>query len=152
MHPNPQGRGTLEHRAVELLGLRRPPASANTAFEVSTFVAHHLTFDKLDELRQGLEMRREPFVKILNISMRTFERGGHDRKKTGRDIADRALRLARVSALAEEVLEDPAAAREWLAEPQPGLAGRVPNDLLVSEFGAREVEDLLQRIASDVYV
>lgn len=62
------------------------------------------------------------------------------------------LRQARIRSLAEHVLESPNAARLWLSEPQPGLAGRSPNDLLASEGGAREVESLLNRIESGVYV
>ena len=73
-------------------------------------------------------------------------------KKTGQAVADRALRIARITALATEVLDDHSNAREWLSEPQGGLSGRMPNDLLASEFGAREVEDLLHRIGADVYV
>lgn len=67
-------------------------------------------------------------------------------------MARRALRLARITALAEEVLEDRAAAREWLAQPQPGLGGRVPQALLSNESGAREVEALLHRLDAGVYV
>lgn len=62
------------------------------------------------------------------------------------------LRQARIRSLAEHVLESPNAARLWLSEPQPGLGGRIPNDLLASEFGVKEVESLLNRIESGVYV
>ena len=63
-----------------------------------------------------------------------------------------ALRQARIRSLAEHVLESPSAARLWLSEPQPGLAGRIPNDLLASDVGFKEVESLLNRIESGVYV
>ena len=60
-------------------------------------------------------------------------------------------RVARLRALAEFVLQDAAAGRAWLATPQPGLGGKVPNDLLRSEFGARDVETLLNRIEHGIY-
>lgn len=67
-------------------------------------------------------------------------------------MARRAVMLARIAALAEEVLEDRTAAREWLAQPQPGLGGRVPQALLSSESGAEEVEALLHRLDTGVYL
>jgi putative toxin-antitoxin system antitoxin component (TIGR02293 family) len=54
--------------------------------------------------------------------------------------------LARVFELAREVLEDDEAAREWIREPQLGLGYRTPLDLIRTEIGFREVEDLLGRM------
>jgi putative toxin-antitoxin system antitoxin component (TIGR02293 family) len=55
------------------------------------------------------------------------------------------------AALAEEVLEDAGRAREWLHQPQRGLGNRIPLDLIRTEAGAREVEDLLGRIEYGVF-
>ncbi|MFM9972057.1 MAG: antitoxin Xre/MbcA/ParS toxin-binding domain-containing protein [Burkholderiales bacterium] len=49
-------------------------------------------------------------------------------------------------ALAEEVLENAEAARAWLSEPQAALGGRVPMELLATDEGGRQVEDLLLRM------
>lgn len=144
----------IEDLAVKLLGLSTPPET-DTLTEYVTFVAKRLTFSKIEALRKRLSMDREPLVEILSISSRTYERrtqGGAASKLAGPNLAERVLRFARIRVLAERVLEDPNAAEAWLSEPQPGLAGRVPNDLLASEFGAREVEDLLNRIEHGVYV
>lgn len=64
----------------------------------------------------------------------------------------RVRRRARITALAESILEDKAAARNWLTQPQSRLGGRVPQPLLSSEAGAREVEMLLRRLDAGVYV
>jgi putative toxin-antitoxin system antitoxin component (TIGR02293 family) len=48
--------------------------------------------------------------------------------------------------LAEKVLENRDQALEWLRTPQFGLGNRVPLDLLATEAGAHEVENLLFRI------
>ncbi len=45
-----------------------------------------------------------------------------------------------------EVFENEESARRWLKRPQIGLGGKVPLELLKTEAGAREVEDLLVRI------
>jgi uncharacterized protein (DUF2384 family) len=38
-----------------------------------------------------------------------------------------------------------------LRRPQPGLGGKIPLDLLVTQAGADEVETLLRRIEYSVY-
>jgi putative toxin-antitoxin system antitoxin component (TIGR02293 family) len=71
-------------------------------------------------------------------------------RETSPSSSDRLYRLARIFALAEEVLEDREQAREWLRSPQVGLNNRVPFVLMETEAGAREVEDLLLRIEHGV--
>lgn len=145
---------SIEVQAVKLLGLPAPPA-ANTVLQNVDFVAKRLTFSEIEQMRARLALDRGPLADIIGISERTYERRLRRPAKSalaGAGVAERALRLARIQVLANWVLEDPDAARTWLNEPQPGLAGRVPNDLLASEFGAREVERLLYRIEHGVYV
>lgn len=60
--------------------------------------------------------------------------------------SERVERLARVAALAEEVWEDPALAREFLVSPQPQLGGERPVDLARTDLGARQVEELLHKL------
>lgn len=52
-------------------------------------------------------------------------------------------RLARLTALAEHVWEDGDLAREFLTGVQPQLGGKRPVDLVSSDLGTRQVEDLL---------
>ena len=67
-------------------------------------------------------------------------------------MSDRVYRLARIYRFASHVLEDPDNARSSLQTPQPGLADVRPVDQLKTEAGAREVEDLLERIEYGVVV
>jgi len=60
--------------------------------------------------------------------------------------SDRVYRFARIMALAEDVFENKEEALEWLKSPQYGLGGHVPFDMLQTDAGAREVEELLVRI------
>lgn len=60
--------------------------------------------------------------------------------------ADRVYRFARIVAIAEDMFEDKKEALKWLNNPQHGLGGRVPFDMLQTDAGAREVEELLFRI------
>jgi putative toxin-antitoxin system antitoxin component (TIGR02293 family) len=60
--------------------------------------------------------------------------------------SERTERLARVIASAEVVWDDRADAKEWLLTPHPELNGKKPLDAAMSELGARQVEELLDRI------
>ena len=60
--------------------------------------------------------------------------------------SERLERLARITALAEQVWEDAALAREFLTSVQPQLGDERPVDLARSDLGAREVEALLMKI------
>lgn len=59
---------------------------------------------------------------------------------------ERAERVARIMTLATEALGNERQARTWLAEPHPGLQGRVPLAIVTDQLGARQVERLLLSI------
>ena len=52
---------------------------------------------------------------------------------------------------AVRVLGDEARAARWLGQPNPDLRGRAPAELLDSEPGRREVEQLLARMERGAY-
>ena len=60
--------------------------------------------------------------------------------------SERLERLARMTALAEWVWEDPTLANEFLTSAQPQLSGERPVDLARSDLGARQVEELLMKL------
>ena len=106
--------------------------------------------EELASLRASLDLPMDRLAPLLGISKATL----HRRKAAGRlDPAesDRVLRFARLMGRAVEVLETEQNARSWLTSPQYGLGGAVPLDYAGTEVGAREVEDLLGRIAHGVY-
>ena len=65
--------------------------------------------------------------------------------------SDRTVRLARVYATAVEMIGNGGKAVEWLRTPNRALGGELPLDRLDTDLGAREVEDILGRIAYGVY-
>lgn len=60
--------------------------------------------------------------------------------------SERTERLARVIATAEFVWNDADKAHRWLLKPHPELGGVAPLNCALTELGARQVEDLLDRI------
>jgi len=93
------------------------------------------------------------FLDITGITIpeRTFARrreaGAFDRRES-----EQLLRLAEISQAALELFDgDTAATRTWLTSPVRGLGNAHPIDFAQSEFGAREVRDLIGRLADGVF-
>lgn len=102
------------------------------------------------ELRKLLAIPEEELGRYLGISPATL----HRRKKSGHletPESERIVRFARLFGQSMEVLESPDAAREWLKTSNPGTAGETPLSYADTEFGAREVENLLGRIDHGVF-
>jgi putative toxin-antitoxin system antitoxin component (TIGR02293 family) len=62
------------------------------------------------------------------------------------DESDRAVRIARISSLAEQVFGDDAKAGRWLRKPKQRFAGRTPMEVSRTEAGARLVEEMLLQL------
>lgn len=105
----------------------------------------------LEYLKESLGLSDRDISNALDVSARTASRWRHGGKaRLPVSVSDRIFRFARIFALAEQVLEDRDAAREWLHDEQTGLGGRSPIELMRTEAGAREVESLLTRIEHGV--
>jgi putative toxin-antitoxin system antitoxin component (TIGR02293 family) len=63
-----------------------------------------------------------------------------------REESERLERVARLTALAEHVLESREDAQRFLTAPHPLLDGEAPIDLAATDLGARRVEDVLWRL------
>jgi len=106
-----------------------------------------MEFESLQELL-GLSM--ETLGEYLSMSRSTLMR----RKKAGRLDAlesDRLLRYARIYGRSLQVFGDAGAALAWLSEPARALGFRSPLTFAKTEFGAREVENLLGRLEHGIF-
>lgn len=90
------------------------------------------------------------FASLLGVSASTIKRRRSQQGRLARDESDRFVRLAGLYAMAEDVMGSPAQASEWMARANRSLGGESPNDYAVTDTGAREVEDLLGRIAHGI--
>jgi putative toxin-antitoxin system antitoxin component (TIGR02293 family) len=70
----------------------------------------------------------------------------HRRQRLNPEESQRLERLARMTALAEDVWEKDDLAHEFLTSAQPQLGGERPIDLARSDLGTRQVEDLLYKL------
>lgn len=100
----------------------------------------------VEELMRASGLTLKELAAALDLSPRSLQR----RRGTGRLAryeSDRLYRLARIVALADEFLGDHARAVRWLKRPNRALGGIAPVDALDTELGARQVENILGRIA-----
>ena len=108
-------------------------------------------FAAAEAIKRWLGVVDAVLAELLGIGEKSLSRARVTNARLAPVVSDRLLRVARLSALACEVLEDKVRARGWLKRPQIGLGGRTPLSLLATDFGCAEVERLLLRIEHGVY-
>lgn len=107
-------------------------------------VEQRLTAAALDGLRRSGVTDDE--IYLLIVPRRTLTHRRARKEPLSQDESDRAVRLARVIALAERVFGEPARAWHWLRAAKRRFAGRSPLQVTATETGARLVEELLYSI------
>lgn len=102
-------------------------------------------------LADRLTMHRTDVAKRLGIPPRTLTRRLSRDARLTVDESDRAARMARVIALATEILGSNEKASSWLRTPNRALRGRAPIDEIETDPGYRAVEEVLYAIAYGMY-
>jgi putative toxin-antitoxin system antitoxin component (TIGR02293 family) len=101
-------------------------------------------------LASRFHIARKDLTALLRVPPRTLARRKRARRFQA-DESDRLFRIGRIAAQAEQVLGSREKASAWLRQPNRALGGAVPLRQLDTDLGAREVEDVLLRIAHGVY-
>ena len=146
--------------------MRYPPPSASKGLQVNEPSGVYAVGAPglIDEVKAGFSFRlvealaRELGLsanqlagKFLQLSRATLSR----RRQSGRltpDESDKVARYSRLAAAATRLMQnDSAAARRWLSAPLPLLGGETPLEYARTEVGAREVEQLINRLEYGVY-
>jgi len=135
-----------QHEYLSLLGLR----SFDTAALLKR-LEEGLSYAAFERLKRRLRVSSQELADAALITQRTLAR----RKRTGRlgpDESDRLVRVSRVFARSIELFEgDLESARSWLMRPVFALGGAVPFEMVKTEVGAREVENLITRLEHGVF-
>ena len=100
----------------------------------------------VERLMQSSGLTLKELAASLDLSPRSLQR----RRGTGRLArfeSDRLYRLARIVALAQEFLGSHERAVKWLKSPNHALGSRAPITAIDTELGARQVENVLGRVA-----
>ena len=142
--------GTQE--VVKILGGRKTFRRAvKSTGDLAAEVRSGLPASTIALLAATLALHRAQVAERLNIPPRTLSRRLKAKSRLTHDESDRTLRMARVIALAKEVLGSEEKASRWMSNPNRALGGRKPFDELDTEPGVRSVEEVLYAIAYGMY-
>jgi len=119
--------------------------------DLARLIREGLPATSVTMLAQKLAIGNAVLLEKLGIPQRTMTRRLSQHGRLTAAESDRAARLARVFANAVEMIGEEERAVQWLLTPNRALDGQRPLDQLDTDVGAREVEDLLGRIAYGVY-
>ncbi len=122
---------------------------AKSPGQLRALVREGLPYASLAAVSAAFELGAPDAVSILRIPPRTLARRRKE-KRLSAEESDRLVRLARIAALAEEVLGSRETAGRWLAAPNRALGGRTPLSELDTDPGAEEVESVLLRLAHGI--
>lgn len=127
-------------RVQEILGVKRLRSDQ----DLVRLVEERLATGAIAGLRQsGLT---DDEIYSLVVPRRTLTHRRTRSEPLSREESDRAVRLARIAALAEQVFGDAERGWRWLRASKRQFHGRSPLQLTATEAGARLVEELLYRI------
>jgi putative toxin-antitoxin system antitoxin component (TIGR02293 family) len=142
--------GTAE--IVEVLGGRKTfKRAVKSTDDLAQLVRSGLPATTVALLAATLAVERAQMAERLNIPSRTLSRRLKMKSRLTHDESDRTLRMARVVALAQEVLGSDEKASHWMNNPNRALGGKRPFDQLDTEPGVRSVEEVLYGIAYGMY-
>lgn len=122
---------------------------ARSPGQLRALVRAGLPYASLAAVAAAFELAGADAVSILRIPRRTLARRKKE-KRLSAEESDRLVRLARIAALAEEVLGGRDVAGRWLAAANRALGGRTPLSELDTDLGAEEVESVLLRLAHGI--
>jgi putative toxin-antitoxin system antitoxin component (TIGR02293 family) len=137
---------------VEVLGGRRTfRHPVRSSADLAEQVRSGLPASAIALLADQLSLQRNQVAERLSIPPRTLSRRLSTKARLTHEESDRMLRMARIVALAREVLGSQEKVSRWMSAPNRALGGRRPFDQLDTELGVRSVEEVLQRIAYGMY-
>jgi putative toxin-antitoxin system antitoxin component (TIGR02293 family) len=137
---------------AEILGGKKVLGRSIGSFaELAELIRKGLPVGSLLVLGEKLELKNAALSEKLGIPQRTLTRRLSRHSRLTAAESDRTVRMARVYATATEMIGNADKASRWLRTPNRALGGEIPLDLLDTDLGAREVENVLGRIAYGVY-
>jgi putative toxin-antitoxin system antitoxin component (TIGR02293 family) len=105
----------------------------------------------LAQIVKTLDLDIQRQERLFAVSKSTLHRLAKERKRLNPAISDRIARLMRIYAEVMELFDDSEDAKRWLYQPHRILRGSAPIDLLDTDAGTLEVEDMLNGLRYGVY-
>lgn len=137
--------GQVEGVVSVLGGAKVVGKSVRSPEDLAQRVRKGLPFAALLAVMEQYGISRDVLCTILHLSSRNFLRR-KEQKRLSPDESDRLYRLARVIAHANRVFEDPEESADWIQSPNAALGKQQPLNLLDTDIGVQQVDQVLGRI------
>jgi putative toxin-antitoxin system antitoxin component (TIGR02293 family) len=139
---------SVYERAGRLLGLATP---IHSEVDLMERLEKGLSATTIRSLRTRVGLTDEELYHLI-APRRTLNRREGEGQALSAEEADRAVRVARVAARAQQVFSGkPDYAQEWLRTAQRPLGDRSPIEVLSRESGARAVEEILVGLEHGIF-
>ncbi|HZU31791.1 MAG TPA: antitoxin Xre/MbcA/ParS toxin-binding domain-containing protein [Candidatus Angelobacter sp.] len=135
------GERLLLHGIAQRLGTTTRLKSENDLVEL---VEERLPVAAISRLVKHGILEKE--IHSVIVPRRTLQHRRARKEKLSREESDRAVRLARLAALAEKVFGDSKTGMHWLRAPKKRFRDRAPIAMMETEAGSRLVEEILYQI------
>jgi len=132
------------------LGGRRVFGSASRQIDLIDEVERGLPTKAYAAVAKALNLTPDEEDSLLQNRLRTRARW-KQRSRLDPATSDRLVRLARILALAIDVLESKAHAVDWLRESSDVFGDRTPLEMMTTDVGADKVTNMLYQMEHGVY-
>mgnify|MGYP002401150337 CR=1 FL=1 len=120
-------------------------ADVKSNLDMHRLIESGFPFRALTEAAKAFRIPARIMADVVGIPRSTFDRRKR-RKRLSADESERVYRVAHVFALALQAFDASDNAADWIKRPNRALAGAQPIEMLRTEAGAREVENVLGRV------
>src|ERR1019366_6491861 len=127
-----------------LMGCKLGVSKIRSGEDLASLVEKRLPATAVKALVRGGLSDAEVYQVIL--PRRTLAHRIAKHQRLSKDESDKAVRVARITAMAEQGVGEPARAGRWLRKPKSRVEGKTPVDMLATEAGARLVEEMIVQI------
>jgi putative toxin-antitoxin system antitoxin component (TIGR02293 family) len=115
--------------------------------DVLPLVRHGLPAAMFEQVAATLGLSSTSLAAKLGIARRTVTRKRGNGAPLSSETSEKLLRVARIRNLGRLLFSTDQAVSEWLSKTDTALGDMAPIDVLDTDLGAREVENLLRSLA-----
>lgn len=141
-------------RIYQILGLERIPEhilELPQELQIVSIIRQGFSIISVIKVAEYCGISESQMAALLATSERTISRRKKDQKPLDLSESDRLYRIARIFARTLEIFENVETARDWLKKSNRALAGATPLELLDTDAGTLQVDELLNTIEYGVY-
>src|ERR1022692_418232 len=145
--PVPQG--SPPGAFYSLMGGKLGVSKIRSGEELASLVEKRLPATTIKAMVRGGLSAAEVYQLI--VPRRTLAHRIAKHQPLSKDESDKAVRVARITAMAEQVFGEPERAWRWLRKAKRRFDGKTPVEMLATEAGARLVEEMIGQIEHGIF-